>query len=273
MFLRRVLLFLLALGLLAHSQSYDLLKPEVVRSRLERFQGKDIQREASLKQIFEQAGCSEPNLAEQKIRHREDPNLICTLPGASDRTIIVGAHYDHIARGEGVIDNWTGASLLPSLYQGLKRLPRKHTFVFVAFADEESGLIGSSFYADHLSKEQRSKVDAMVNMDSLGLGPTEVWASRADKTLVSAIVFVAQQEKVPVTGMNVDGVGNTDSESFAKYKIPRITLHTITTKSWSILHSADDNMKALKWNDYLDSYRLIADYLAALDPYLPAPPK
>ena len=34
-----------------------------------------------------------------------------------------------------------GASLLPSLFQALKDAPRKHTFTFVGFTNEEKGLL------------------------------------------------------------------------------------------------------------------------------------
>jgi Iap family predicted aminopeptidase len=56
-----------------------------------------------------------------------------------------------------------------------------------------------------------------------------------------------------------------DSESFARYQIPRITLHSVTQKTWPILHSPFDKMAAIQMNDYYDSYKLIAGYLAYLD--------
>ncbi len=59
--------------------------------------------------------------------------MICVLPGNSEKVIIVGAHFDHVSDGSGVVDNWSGASLLPSLYQALKDHPRKHTFIFIGF--------------------------------------------------------------------------------------------------------------------------------------------
>ena len=247
---------------------YDLLPSAVFQQRLSQYGGNDEQREATLKTLFEAAGCSGDKLTEQPIGKKKDPNLICVLPGASDERIVVGAHYDHVDRGSGVVDNWSSAALLPTLYQGLKGSPRKHTFVFIAFAYEEAGLVGSEFYASHLSKEERSKIVAMVNMDTLGLGPTEVWTSHADQPLIGLLVYVAKQMNLPLTGMNVDRVGNTDSESFARYKIRRMTIHTITNGTWHILHSSDDNMKAIKLPDYLDSYHLIEAYLATLDPFL-----
>ena len=45
----------------------------------------------------------------------------------------------------------------------------------------------------------------------------------------------------------------------------------MTDQTWSILHSPSDKMSAIKMNDYYDSYRLIAEYLAYLDDTLKTP--
>jgi Iap family predicted aminopeptidase len=111
----------------------------------------------------------------------------------------------------------------------------------------------------------------MVNFDSLGLGPTKVWASHADKALLAALMKTASNVKLPISTVNVEEVGATaDSESFAPYNIPRITLHSVTQETWSILHSPSDNLDAIRMNDYYDSYKLIARYLLYLDDTLSA---
>jgi Zn-dependent M28 family amino/carboxypeptidase len=148
--------------------------------------------------------------------------------------------------------------------------------VFVNFTAEEKGLVGSDFYAGQLSPEQRSKIEAMVNLDTLGLAPTEVWATHADTTLLNALAGVANAMKLPVSVMNVDQVGTSDSESFAKYKIPRITIHSVTQETLPILHSSKDKLNEIKMDDYYASYRLMVGYLAFLDTDLgkpPAPPE
>jgi hypothetical protein len=71
--------------------------------------------------------------------------------------------------------------------------------------------------------------------------------------------------------MNVDNLGTADSESFARYQIPRITLHSVTQETWPILHSARDKLDAVKMKDYYDSYHLVAAYLTDLDEVLGKP--
>jgi len=244
---------------------FRILDRDVIDARLKGFSYKNPERESILEDMFKLSGCSRDKFQKQIVRKRIPPNLICVVPGETDRVILVGAHSDHVAAGDGVADNWSGASLLPSLMYSLTATPRKHTLIFVAFTDEESGMSGSIFYAKQLTAEQRSKVDAMVNIDTLGLGPTKIWATHADAGLVNLLSRVADSMKLPLGVVNVDNVGSTDSESFAQYKIPRITVHSITQETWNILHSHDDNLKAIKMDDYFTSYRLLIAYLAVLD--------
>jgi Zn-dependent M28 family amino/carboxypeptidase len=245
----------------------------VVEGHLKSFSTKNSEREALIRKWLADSGCKGANLSEQGLDRELPPNVICVLPGETQEVIVVGAHTDKVeTSGDGVVDNWTGAALLPSLLYSLSAQPRHHTLIFIGFSGEEKGLIGSRYYVDHLSSEQRAHVEAMVNFDSLGLGPTEVWASHADKALLDALASVAAASKLPVTTMNVDNFGTADSESFARYQIPRITLHSVTEQTWPILHSPFDKMAAIKMNDYYSSYRLIAEYLAYLDDALKPPP-
>lgn len=133
-------------------------------------------------------------------------------------------------------------------------------------------MVGSEYYANHLNPQERSHIEAMVNIDSLGLTTTKVWASHSDKILLDALASVSMASKLPVSTVNVENVGSTDSESFARYHIPRITLHSVTQETIDILHSPKDKLAAINLTDYYDSYHLIAEYLAYLDGALTPPP-
>ncbi len=269
-FLTRMSLYLpLLLGTcLAQNQTqvqYDVTNRETIEMRLKDYAGKDSQREATLERFFEESGCNKDKLSEQPVKHLKEPNLICTLPGQTDSIILVGAHFDHVPAGDGVADNWTGASLLPSLFYSLRHQPHRFTFLFVEFAGEEQGLVGSQYYTKQLSPEQRARIKAMINLDTLGLTPTKVWVSHADRELLVLLERVAHRLDLPLAGVNVDGVGTADSESFAKFNIPRITIHSVTQETISILHSKRDKLDAINIDAYYSSYRLLAAYLAVLD--------
>jgi hypothetical protein len=261
------------IGATAEGVRYDPVSREVVETRLGKYTGNNKQREATLKQMFTEAGCDDQHISEQAVKGSKLPNVICLLPGSSDRVIIVGAHFDRVSEGDGVVDNWSGASLLPSLYESVKLESRKHTYIFIGFTDEEQGEVGSRFYARQMSKEQVAATDAMVNMDTLGLAPAEVWASHSDKRLVGALAYIAKQLNLPVTGVNVEQIGSTDAEKFSERKIPRITIHSLNQETWNahILHTSKDKLSAMRLDDYYQTYRLLAAYVAFLDQVSSAP--
>jgi Iap family predicted aminopeptidase len=240
---------------------------EAVEAHLKAFSTKNSQREVLIRKWLSEAGCADANLSEQAIARKLPANVICVLPGETQEVIVIGAHTDKVEDyGDGVVDNWTGAVLLPALFFSLNAQPRHHTLIFIGFSAEEKGLVGSRYYVEHLSSDQRARIEAMVNFDSLGLGPTKVWASHADRLLLNDLIATAASAHLPLAGVNVESAGaSADSESFASYNIPRITLHSVTDQTWSILHSPSDKMSAIRMNDYYDSYRLIAEYLAYLD--------
>lgn len=262
-------LLLLVLGGRAATETvvYKPVSREVVEERLGKYQGKNEQREATLKQMFGEAGCDGQHLSEQDVKESKLPNVVCVLPGSTDKVIIVGAHFDRVPQGDGVVDNWSGASLLPSLYEAVKVDPRKHSYIFIGFTDEEKGEVGSHYYARKMSKEEVAATDAMVNMDTLGLAATEVWGSHSDKRLTTALLTMAVLLKMPVSSVNVEQIGSTDSEQFAQRKIPSITIHSLTQASWNarILHTSKDKMSAMRLDDYYQTYLLVAAYIAYLD--------
>ncbi|HKO05841.1 MAG TPA: M28 family peptidase [Candidatus Acidoferrales bacterium] len=241
---------------------------EVVTKRFERLRSKDAEREAELKTIFEEAGCTDDRIVEEIVHRKDPPNIICTLPGTTNSLIIVGAHFDHAAAGAGAVDDWSGASLLPSLYQALRETPRKHTIQFIGFANEEGDQEGSGFHVKHLTKDQVSSIKAMINLECLGLSSTKVWAHAADQRLLGGLLGVAKSTHAPLQAANVEKVGTDDTQPFLEKKIPTITIHSITLETFPILHSKKDSLTAVHLDDLYESYRLAARYLSYLDQVL-----
>lgn len=241
------------------------LPRRMIKSDLDSFASSNIAREVKLRQMFLKAGCSPAEITEEQVQRKRPPNIICTLPGSSKSEIIVSAHTDHAEIGEGVVDDWSGAALLPALMKSLAGAPRRHTFVFIGFTDEEDGLVGSHYYVNHLSRTQLSEIRAEVNLECLGLTPTKVWADRANKKLLSDLFNVAGSLKLDLAGVNVDNVADDDTHPFLRKHVPVITIHSVTRNTWPILHSWRDNLRAINFTDYYNSYRLIVTYLAYLD--------
>ena len=120
----------------------------------------------------------------------EGNNIGAVLPGTgslSDRWIIIGAHHDHIGRGdfgsrrgrgeihEGADDNASGTASLLLAAELLARSLQdredgqadRRSLLFVTFSGEESGLNGSAHCAENLPMPFES-VDLMINIDMIG---------------------------------------------------------------------------------------------------------
>jgi hypothetical protein len=132
--MHRLVLLLVSASIAASAQTihFSAVSQQVVEQRLGAYVKKNNQREPAVRQLFEGAGCAGDKLTEQPVKTLKAPNLICTLAGETESVIVVGAHFDLIEAGDGVVDNWTGASLLSSLYQGIAEVKRHHTFRFVS---------------------------------------------------------------------------------------------------------------------------------------------
>jgi len=251
-----------------------ILPADTIQSRFSRLHSKNEDRMVELRQLFEEAGCGSKSYSEAKILSSQLPNLICDLPGSSKRTVVVGAHFDNRGPGEGAIDNWSGASLLPSLFESLRGSTRNLSFEFIAFTDEEKGLIGSRDYAGHLSKQQRADIVVDVNIDSIGLpGPIRVWSGRSDDLLLRSAALVADQVKVPIGAMGLDKKYDSDAAAFMAWRIPVIDFHSLTADTLSLLHSKKDVRTAIDAKSYYDDYRFLAEFLAYLDDTLDSSPR
>lgn len=257
----------------AQRVNYVKVPPPVIEERLHRVTDKTADREQTLYELFESAGCKDAMLDEQPVKGSRTPNIVCTLAGTEGTRVVVGAHYDKVSAGHGVIDNWSGASLLPSLFESLHGKPRRQTFVFIGFTDEEKGLVGSRYYVGHLTKEDKTKILAMVNIDSLGLSDTKIWLSRADKHLANGVAAVAHATNLPIGVVDVERVGESDSRPFLDAHIPVIDFHSITQETFRVLHSSKDAFPALKMKEYVDSCNLLEAYLPYLDATLGASPQ
>lgn len=219
------------------------------------------ERQVTIQRLFEQTGCK----PQVQTISKHSGNVVCVLEGETDRTIVVGAHLDFVPNGKGIVDDWSGAALLPSLYSSLKSERRHHTFKFVAFDEEEKGLVGSTKYVRSETKEELGRVVAFVNIECLGLGSPNVWVHRSNALLVARLADIAKTISVPLKGVDVDKIGDDDTHPFLAKKVPVISIHSVSQETLSVLHSQKDDLTIIDRDNYYASYKLLAFYLAYLD--------
>lgn len=256
---------LLLLPCLAEELRFTPVGASVVKGRMDRIRRTSAERAAELRAMFEEAGCKGEQLT-QAAEKGPKSNVVCTLPGETDDVVVVGGHFDKASKGDGAVDDWSGVSLLPSLYQSMAAMPkRRFTWVFAGFAEEETGLNGSKAFVKQLGKDGVGKVQAMLNLECLGLSPTKVWVKRSDVRLVRAVAAIGKAVNSEVAGVDVGEIGDSDSHPFADKKIPVLDIHSLTQERLPVLHSPADERSAVEDSWHYETYRLVAALSAWID--------
>lgn len=201
-------------------------------------------------------------------------NVVGFLDNKAKKTVIIGAHYDHLGYGEmggslfagsekqihnGADDNASGvAAMLAVAERVIAKKLNHYNYIFLAFTGEEEGLWGSNYYAKNPTVGIKS-VAFMINMDMVGrldvekriaihgTGTASVWDSMIDSLLVSDFKIKK----------HVSGVGPSDHTSFYLQDIP--VLHFFTGQHENY-HKPSDDAELINYAG-LD---LVIDYIEEL---------
>jgi len=195
------------------------------------------------------AGYRQPFVAHPLVREGPPPsiptqNVFALIPGSDaglqGEYVVIGAHFDHLgtstdgaldpeAHGvrRGADDNASGTAAVLALASHFARRPARRSIIVANFSGEEQGLLGSSYFVDHMPVPIDS-VDAMLNFDMVG-------RLRNDKLLVfgvataiewPAIVDAANTQPKLTIAAQGDGFGPSDHSSFYAKNVP--VLHFFT---------------------------------------------
>jgi hypothetical protein len=164
-------------------------------------------------------------------------NVAAYLPGETSEYVAIGAHYDHLGLGgqfslapsltgtvhPGADDNASGTAGVIELARWFSRQPKHHRgILFLTFAGEELGLLGSSYYVNHPLLPIKDDI-AMINMDMIG-------RVRDRKVYIGGVgtgtTFAALLKQLgPKHDLDADlsekaGYGSSDHTSFTTRQIP-----------------------------------------------------
>jgi Zn-dependent M28 family amino/carboxypeptidase len=105
-----------------------------------------------------------------QVNDRFFPQVLAETQGGSpNRVVVAGAHLDSVAAGPGVNDDGSGTSAQLEIAKQIaaKQLVPNQKIRFMWFGGEEEGLIGSSYYAEHLSQTDVNKIMVMLDTDMI----------------------------------------------------------------------------------------------------------
>ena len=187
------------------------------------------------------------------VREVEGINVVGLLRGTdpelSKRAVLIGGHLDGVGTDpDGTVftaanDNASGPAVTIEVARALaaKRAELKRSTVFVAWAGEEEGLLGSEAYAARMASSP-GRVESLVaylNLDVIGCCGTTLEASDESSALVDRIRAAARALGVPF--QSIRG-GGSDQTTFAKRGVPSALV------LWSdiILHTPRDTIALIE---------------------------
>jgi len=164
-------------------------------------------------------------------------NVLAWLPGQTDEYVIIGAHYDHLGRGNfdslapsqigqihpGADDNASGTAGVLELARLLapQRGQLKRSILFMNFAGEELGLLGSAEWVKEPT-HPLAKAMAMLNMDMIGrIKDDKVYIGGVGTGSTFKSVLEQAQKDAPFKiEYSAGGYSSSDHTSFVTKKIP-----------------------------------------------------
>jgi len=165
-------------------------------------------------------------------------NVAGYLPGETDEYAIIGAHYDHLGLGEqysmaplqagtavhpGADDNASGTAGVIELARWFASQPKqKRGILFMTFAGEELGLLGSSFYVSH-PELPLAKAVAMINLDMIGRvreGKVYIGGAATGTNLRATLEPLLARYPLHIDFSDSSGYGSSDHTSFTTKQVP-----------------------------------------------------
>lgn len=206
-----------------------------------------------------------------QLFNTEQRNVVGIIEGqrVKDSFFVISAHYDHLGQmGKNTVfpganDNAAGVAMLLDFVRYFKKHPLDYSIVFIAFAGEEAGLIGSHEYVQN-PLHPLLNTRFLLNMDLVGTGETGM-------TVVNATVFERDFKVLDSLNKNFHLVpeirkrgsaANSDHYFFTLKGIPSFFWYQSGPRT--SYHDVFDVPETLSLAGYIGTFRLAVEYLQTL---------
>ncbi len=205
------------------------------------------------------------------LKQHQARNVIGYIPARKHAKkkpyLFLTAHYDHLGRmGQanyfpGANDNASGNGMLYSIAQKLVKQPlEKYNVVFVAFAGEEAGLLGSKYYVEHPVFPLKN-MRFLLNLDIMGSGEDGI-------TCVNSTLFKKEFDRLLQLNEEVNYLpiikprgpaANSDHYFFTEAGVPAFFIYTMgPNKNY---HDVFDTYEALSFDKFDEIEQLLLEFI------------
>lgn len=203
------------------------------------------------------------------LARHEARNVLGWVKGKGSKWIVIGAHYDHLghmgpdALFPGANDNASGVAMMLSLADWFSEHRPKHNILFVAFAGEEAGLVGSEWFIVDRPIEL-SKIKLMLNLDILGTGDDGITVvnSTAQQAFFDQLVAINTAKQYLPQVKPRGPACNSDHCPFVKKTIPALFVYTMG--GTAAYHDVQDREEQLPLTKFPELYALLKDFISGL---------
>jgi hypothetical protein len=213
-------------------------------------------------------------------KKRTGHNVIGYINNGADKTVVLGAHFDHLGYGEdgnsrsvggeklihnGADDNASGTAALIELARMLKSArSKKNNYLFIAFSGEELGLFGSKYFTENPTVNL-AKVNYMINMDMVGRlnDSTKTLTVGGFGTSPEWNHIIYSSTNLPFTiKIDSSGTGPSDHTSFYRKDIPVLFIFTGLHPDY---HKPSDDYDKINYNGEAQIVVFINNIITAAD--------
>ena len=211
------------------------------------------------------------DLEQKYIPNHVSNNVIgyCAGKAKTKKTLLISAHYDHLGRMgsetyfPGANDNASGNAMLIHLAEQLIKHPIKYNVLFVAFAGEEIGLLGSKHMCMHPIIPLKD-IRFMLNLDIMGSGEEGI-------TVVNSTLFPKEfdllksinAKKRLLKEIKPRGpAANSDHYYFTEAGVPAFFVYTMGPNKH--YHDVEDRYEALSFGAFDPLNKLILKFIRGI---------
>jgi hypothetical protein len=186
-----------------------------------------------------------------------------------DSFIFITAHYDHLGgMGDevffpGANDNASGVALLLNLARYYSAHPQSYSMVFICFAGEEAGLLGSRYFTEN-PPIALDRIRFLINTDLAGTGEEGI-------TVVNAGIHPKEYEKLVSLNESLHllkairprgRAANSDHYYFSEKGVPAFFIYTLG--GIQAYHDVFDRSSTLPLNEQEDLHSLMRNFVEYL---------
>ncbi|HAN76627.1 MAG TPA: arginyl aminopeptidase, partial [Bacteroidales bacterium] len=208
---------------------------------------------------------------ESRLQNTRTQNVIGYLPGKSDSLIVFTAHYDHVGMMgnktffPGAHDNASGTAMVLDLarfYASKKEKP-EYSMLFIFFAGEELGLLGSLYYVQN-PVYPLENIKFLVNLDMISGGEKGI-------KVVNGSVFQSEfdtlsklnKENNLLADVSIRGAAaNSDHYYFYEKGVKCFFIYSLG--AYSEYHTVNDKAVGLPLYEYEDIFNLLTLFVQTI---------